>query len=107
MFQRLSRPEGQISKENPCRGNMFREIHGKRGDSADEESRRRPTSGHSTEPIDRKRGRIRDDTLHPGSWCIGVFWHQLGTKAPPCSSHGLIAFSFSPTEMPDRRVDGE
>ena len=27
-----------------------------------------------------KKEGIRDGSGHPGSWCVSVFWHQLGTK---------------------------
>jgi hypothetical protein len=27
-----------------------------------------------------QNARIRDGSGHPGSWCVRVFWHQLGTK---------------------------
>ena len=49
-----------------------------------------------------QKGKIRDGSDHHGSWCVTVFWHQLGTMPRPSQPKGGCGKGGVLTTLPKR-----
>jgi hypothetical protein len=69
-------------------------------------SQRLRLSRPSSATNQQQKARIRDDTDHHGSWCVTVFWHQVGTNRPdsrftnyPSTTSGNLTHKKQQTRM--------